>query len=100
MKGSPEAGKVDAIYKLREAAEMKARIEVAVDVNPSPRAVNALLDAKLTLEERTQDAIEVCHECEHDHPGGEEPESRERITERRDNVVDVDFRPGTEREKS
>jgi len=59
--------KIDAIYELREAVEAKTRLEVAVDNRPSPAAREALLDATLDVEARTQHAIEVCHECGHVH---------------------------------
>ncbi len=69
--------KVQAIYELRKAAEHKAFAEVAVDREGTPEARDALLDATLQLEAKTQDAIEVCHFCGRPHAG---------------NVVEVDFR--------
>jgi len=55
--------KVEAIYDVREAAELHARAEVAVEKSPSPAKKDELLDAKLALEEATQDAIEACEHC-------------------------------------
>lgn len=70
--------KVEAIYSLRDAAEQKAVAEMALQDQPSERHRDALLDAQLTLEAKTQDAIEACHECgaahapdqAHRDPGG------------------------------
>lgn len=55
--------KVAAIYDLRQAVEAKVHAEVALEVQPSPDKRAALLDATLEVEAKTQDAIEVCHEC-------------------------------------
>jgi hypothetical protein len=59
--------KTEAIYSLREAAEAKAVAEVRADANPTPAARDALLEAQLELEAKTQDAVEACHECGHPH---------------------------------
>ena len=67
--------KVRAIFELRHAAERKARAEAAVEAERSPEARDALLQASLELEDRTQTAIEVCHECGHEH-GPDEPHGR------------------------
>ncbi|HEY1978055.1 MAG TPA: hypothetical protein VGG89_16005 [Candidatus Baltobacteraceae bacterium] len=64
--------KIDAIYKLREAAEQKARAERDVDEAPTPQARDALLEAQMELEKTTYRAIKVCHECGHEH-GEDEP---------------------------
>ncbi|MFN2461389.1 MAG: hypothetical protein ABR591_11980 [Candidatus Velthaea sp.] len=100
MSSEAQADKVEAIYKLREAAERKARAEHIAERDSSPTAKHALLDAKLTLEAKTQDAIEACHECEHEH-GGDQPHNarRSRVEQRRDNVLGVDFRPPSERQE-
>jgi hypothetical protein len=73
----PRSNKVDAIYELREAVEAKAQAEHALEDDASPSARDALLAAQLDVEAKTQDAIEVCHECgdpgndAHTHlPGG------------------------------
>ncbi len=55
--------KVDAVYDLRAAVEEKVRLEVALETHPSQAAKDALLDATLKVEDRTQHAIEVCHSC-------------------------------------
>jgi hypothetical protein len=59
--------KTEAIYSLREAAEAKAFAEVKAIANPTPDARDALLEARLELEVKTQDAVEACHECGHSH---------------------------------
>ncbi len=59
--------KTEAIYSLREAAEAKALAEVKAEANPTPAARDALLEARLELEAKTQDAVEACHECGHTH---------------------------------
>jgi hypothetical protein len=64
---SQSQDKIDAIYDLRDAVETKTRLEAAVDDLPTADAREALLDATLEVEARTQHAIEVCHECGHVH---------------------------------
>ena len=64
--------KIDAIYKLRDAAEQKAHAERDLDEAPTPQARDALLDAQMELEKTTYRAIEVCHECGHEH-GEDQP---------------------------
>ena len=59
--------KVEAIYDLREAAEAHALARLAVDQFPSPSRKDELLEAKLNLEEATQDAIESCEHCSLSH---------------------------------
>ena len=59
--------KMEAIYSLRDAAEAKAVAEVIAEVNPSPAARDALLEAQMELEAKTQDAVEACHECGRPH---------------------------------
>ncbi len=71
MSESRSPDKVEAIFQLREAAEKKARAERDLDDAPSPERRDVLLDAKLELEEKTQTAIEVCHECGHEHAPGD-----------------------------
>ncbi len=78
--------KIEAIYDLREAVEAKVRLEVAVDHHATPAARAALLDATLEVEAKTQDAIEVCHECGHFHAA-----DRAHPREAGSNVIDVDF---------
>jgi len=68
---STSARKIDAIYSLRDAAAAKAVAEMHVDAEPTPASRDALLDAQLELEAKTQDAIEACHECGHAHAENE-----------------------------
>lgn len=95
--------KIAAIYDLREAAEVKAAAQLAVDMNPTPTSRDALLDAQLDLEARTADAVDACHDCDdpsHDHASSGRsakrgtPAPRER-SGYENNVIDVDFGPGT-----
>ena len=90
--GSPR-NKVDAIYDLRAAVEKKAQAERDVEQNSSPAARDALLSAALEVEAKTQDAIDVCHECGHEHAEGFEHGVHARVSSRNDNVLHVDFRP-------
>ncbi|HEV3091578.1 MAG TPA: hypothetical protein VGX91_09100 [Candidatus Cybelea sp.] len=62
--------KIDAIYELRRAAEEKALAEKALEENPGPKRRDQLLEAQMTLEAKTHDAIDVCHECGHAHDSG------------------------------
>lgn len=62
--------KIDAIYKLRDAAEQKAHAERDLDETPTVEARDALLDAQEELEKSTYQAINVCHECGHEHGEG------------------------------
>lgn len=73
--------KVKAIYSLRDAAEQKAMAEMILREQPNEHHRDALLDAQLRLESKTQDAIEACHECGGSHTK-EEPH-----VERGDNVI-------------
>jgi hypothetical protein len=86
---SASAEKIEAIYQLRDSAAAKAKLEVAVAENPTPEVRDALLDATLDVEAKTQHAIEVCHECGHAHPG---PAHVERGA---DNVIRVSFANST-----
>ena len=72
--------KMEAIYSLREAAEAKAVAEVKADVEQTSAARDALLDAQLTLESKTQDAVEACHECGHSH-GDDQPHYSDNLLE-------------------
>ncbi len=64
--------KIDAIYEVRAAAEKKALAEKALDEDPGVEKRDQLLEARLTLEEKTIAAIEVCHDCGQAH-GENEP---------------------------
>ena len=59
--------KIDAIFQLREAAEKKALAEVVAQSSPSAQHLDVLLEAQMSLEAKTQTAIEICHECGHEH---------------------------------
>jgi hypothetical protein len=59
--------KIDAIFELRTAAEEKALAEKAVTEDPTPENRDKLLDRQLELEKKTVTAIDVCHECGHEH---------------------------------
>ncbi len=61
--------KIDAIYELRDSVAAKTKLEVVAGSHPSPEVRDALLDATLDVEAKTQHAIEVCHECGHAHAG-------------------------------
>jgi hypothetical protein len=96
METDSPRSKVNAIYDLREAVEAKAQAEHELERHATPAARDALLAAQLDVEAKTQDAIDVCHECGHTAQDGHthppRPENP-RIGERSDNVVHVDFRP-------
>lgn len=70
--------KIVAIYNLREAVEAKVHAQRELELAPSPARRAALLDATLDLEEKTQTAIEVSHECGHEIPPAEPTLSRAR----------------------
>ena len=67
METDHDKSKVEAIYDVRDAAETKAHAEHALEDKPTLENRDELLDAQMKLEEKTQDAIEVCHECGHEH---------------------------------
>ncbi len=91
--------KVEAIFELREAVEEKVHAEYSAAREGSPEARDALLDATLKVNEKTQDAIEVCHSCDLPHAASEphttsDPRTASsRIGAHVDNVVAVDFSP-------
>jgi hypothetical protein len=91
--------KVEAIFELREAVEEKVHAEYSAAREGSPEARDALLDATLKVDEKTQDAIEICHTCDRPHAASEPHFSSEprtassRIGAHTDNVVAVDFTP-------
>lgn len=62
--------KIDAIYKVRDAAEQKAHAERDLEETPTAEARDALLDAQMELEKTTYQAITACHECGHEHAAG------------------------------
>jgi hypothetical protein len=93
METESPRNKIDAIYELRQAVEAKAHAEHELAAKESPAARDALLEAQLEVEAKTQDAIDVCHECGDSHPAQAEHVAQTRA--RPDNVVHVEFRPGT-----
>lgn len=58
--------KIVAIYNLRAAVEAKMRAEQAFGRVPTPDTRSALLDATLDVEAKTQQAIDICHACDHE----------------------------------
>lgn len=87
--------KIEAIYELREAADAKARADVEREAGDTPHSRDVLLDASLELEDKTQDAINLVLEDSTPLPD----DVRSRIGATHDNVVDVDFRPQSERSR-
>lgn len=63
--------KIDAIYELRAAAENKAVAERALEDEPVAERRDELLHAQIKLEEKTIEAIEVCHDCGRAHSSDE-----------------------------
>jgi hypothetical protein len=63
--------KIDTIYELRKAAERKALAEKALEDDPGAERRDQLLRAQIKLEEKTIEAIEVCHECGRSHSSDE-----------------------------
>ncbi len=63
--------KIDAIYELRAAAENKAVAERALEDEPVAERRDELLHAQIKLEEKTIEAIEVCHDCGRPHSSDE-----------------------------
>ena len=59
--------KVEAIYELRNAVEEKVGAKHALEREDTPEGREALLDATLKVEAKTQDAIEVCIHCGRAH---------------------------------
>lgn len=89
---------IQAIYELRDAVEQKVHAEHRLASADTPEARDALLDATLLVEEKTQDAIEssLRGTREHDVPA---PAPKSRLGGVRDNVLGVDFRPQAERDR-
>ena len=92
--------KVQAIFDLRAAVEEKVLAQVKAERDGTPKTRDLLLDATLKVEAKTQDAIEVCHACDRPHAVDEPHERRSRVGDHRENVVEVDFRPQLERQRS
>ena len=81
-----EPDKIQAVYELREAAEEHGRIEAALGDRADYAARRRLLDSRLTLEAKTQHAIEVCHYCGLAHLE-DEPHGHART----ESIIEVDF---------
>jgi len=107
MDSDKQRSKIDAIYNLREAVESKVRAEQKLESDASPDARDELLAAQLEVEAKTQDAIDICHECGHEHahgtphipstsPSTSSGSGDPRVSGRQDNVVHVDFRRESE----
>ncbi len=80
--------KVDAIFELREAAQAVGRAEAFLEQTPSFEHVDALLDAKLLVEEKTSEAIESCEHCGLQHRDHQHPS----ISNTGEKIIAVDFR--------
>ncbi len=89
MDDSEKTNKIEAIYDLREAVEQKVHAEKALEARPSAENRDALLDAQLAVEARTQDAIESCLECGTCH-APDEPHRG--LVERDGNLLGVNFK--------
>ena len=90
--------KVTAIYQLREAAAKHAKLEMAVGENPKGSERDKLLDARIELEQKTQQAVETCVHCGRPHAD----DLGECASDETGSVIPVDFsrrersRPGSE----
>ncbi|MGD0475700.1 MAG: hypothetical protein ABSB70_21135 [Candidatus Velthaea sp.] len=96
MASEPSPSKIEAIYQLRDAVEAKARAEAVLEHDASPGARDALLAAQLEVEAKTQDAIEVCHECGHEKTAGHAHAPTGDAHVPANNVIQVNFRPRAE----
>ncbi len=88
MDDTEKTNKIEAIYDLREAVEHKVNAENELEARPSAENRDALLDAQLAVEAKTQDAIESCLECGTCH-AAQEPHRG--VVERDGNVLGVNF---------
>jgi hypothetical protein len=96
MATEPSQNKVGAIYQLREAVEAKAQAEHALEHDASAGARDVPLAAQPDVEAKTQEAIDVCHECGHARADGHSHPPGPLVGERAGNVVHVKFRPVSE----
>lgn len=85
-----KVNKVEAVYQLREAAEAHGRAEALLETERSAETVDALLEAKEKLEEKTVEAIESCEHCGEPHCDD--------ASHKKDNVITMRFntKPGNE----
>lgn len=88
MDDTQKTNKIEAIYNLREAVEQKVHAEKELETRPSAENRDALLDAQLDVEAKTQDAIESCLECGTCHASGEPHRG---LVGRDGNVLGVNF---------
>lgn len=89
MDDKEKTNKVEAIHDLREAVEQKVHAEKALEARPTAENRDALLDAQLAVEAKTQDAIESCLECGTCH-ASDEPHRG--VVGRDGNVLGVNFK--------
>jgi hypothetical protein len=82
--------KVTAIYALRDAAARHAKLEMAVGENPTGHDRDRLLDARIDLEQKTQQAVETCVHCGRSHTD----DALECANDQNGNVIPVDFTRG------
>jgi hypothetical protein len=80
--------KLAAIYALREAAAQHAKLEMAVGENPTRHARDRLLDARIELEQKTQEAVETGVHCGRAHVDDADMEC---ASEEQNTVIPVDF---------
>jgi hypothetical protein len=86
----PMEDKIAAIYELREAAERHARIEAEVGTKPTGVDRDRLLDARIELEQKTQQAVESCVHCGRLH-ADERTSCDSDSPDERGDVINVDF---------
>ncbi|MGH7660415.1 MAG: hypothetical protein ACRENA_05815 [Vulcanimicrobiaceae bacterium] len=79
--------KVTAIFALRDAAARHAKLEMAVGENPSGHDRDRLLDARIDLEQKTQQAVETCVHCGRPHTD----DAGECAGDQSGTVIPVDF---------
>lgn len=90
---------IQAIYELREAVEAKVHAEYRLAAHDTPQTRDALLEATLRVEEKTQDAVESAAR------GSRAPEMlpsapKSRLDDVHENVLEVDFRPQHRRDQA
>lgn len=79
--------KVAAIYQLREAAAKHAKLEMAAGENPPGPERDELLDARIELEQKTQQAVETCVHCGRSHAD----DTDDCPSDQNGSVIPVDF---------
>jgi hypothetical protein len=81
--------KISAIYALREAAENHAKIEAEIGSHPTGADRDRLLDSRIELEQKTQQAVESCVHCGRLH-ADEDRSCRKDTNGERGSVITVD----------